>query len=118
MQSDGEDWTVREVLSLEEVLLRFYAPLRWMSLIWGVLATVSLALGLMSVYSATSYQTQLLQWELGVRQAVGAPRSAIFRFVLIGTLRQAGSGVILGVIGGSGLAGTLQLLLHGIPAFD
>ena len=26
--------------------------------------------------------------------------------------------MILGVIGGSGLAGTLQLLLHGIPAFD
>ncbi len=93
------------------------APRFLMSLLTGF-AMFAALLALLGIYSVTAYAVQQREREVAIRIALGATPGAILRLFL----RQSGSVLGLGIIGGlfaaTVVAQTLASQLHGVPPFD
>ena len=94
------DQALLKLMSYESVVAEamwgaaFFSRLMW---IFAVIAAVVAAVG---IYGVTAYSVSRRTHELGVRLALGAPRSRIMRMVV----RQSMAVVLVGVVIGLGLA--------------
>ena len=91
-----------------------YAPLRWLARMltgFGVLALVLAAVGL---YGVIAYRVALRTQEIGVRMALGASRSDVFREVLTHGLAIVLVGVAIGEVLTAALTGLAASLQDGI----
>ncbi len=81
-------------------------------------ATVAWLLGVVGLYGIVAYSVNQRTREIGVRMALGAQRSAIYRLVL----REAGwltvAGVVTGLVCAVGAATLMQGLLFGVRSWD
>ena len=84
----------------------------------GLFAAIGLALAVTGVYGVISYSVSQRVQEIGVRLALGAERSDIYRIVVGQGLRLAALGVALGIGGALLLGRTLQSLLYGVSPSD
>ncbi len=82
---------------------------------FAVLAVLLVALGL---YGVGSNQVEARRRELGVRMALGAPRTGILRLVLRDGLRMVGIGIAAGVPLSLLLMGRIQAILYQVRPFD
>jgi len=82
---------------------------------FAVLAVMLVALGL---YGVGSNQVESRRRELGVRMALGAPRTGILRMVLGDGLRTVATGVVIGIPLSLLLMGRIQALLYQVRPFD
>lgn len=105
-------------MTMGAYLARFRAPLRWMAVVFGVVAAAALVLGTWGLHGVMSYNVARRTREIGIRMAVGARTSDVSRLVLLQSLRIVGLGIIMGVIVVSGIARLLQLLVRGVEPFD
>jgi len=87
--------------------------------IWsGLFAFVAAVLGLTGVYATVAYATLKRTREIGIRLALGAPRSTVLRLVLSHGLALATTGVVLGLFLAHGLSSYLATLLLGTANVD
>ena len=105
-------------MTMRAYLARFRAPLRWMAVVFGIVAAAALVLGSWGLHGVMSYNVARRPREIGIRVAVGARARDVSRLVLVQSLRIVGLGIILGSIAVSGIARLLQLLLKGVDPFD
>jgi macrolide transport system ATP-binding/permease protein len=84
----------------------------------GAFAVVALLLGVVGLYGVIAYSVSQRTREIGVRIALGARRSTVYRLIL----REAGALALAGIVIGTGcaiLAATLmRKLLFGTPPWD
>ena len=104
--------TVPELLAQRELNRRFT------TLLLGVFASVALVLAMIGTYGVIAYATAQRTHEIGIRIALGADRRMILRMVLIGGLRIAATGLVIGVFGALALTRVLSGLLFGVSARD
>jgi len=97
-----------------QVLADRRLPLQLVSA-FAVLAVVLVALGL---YGVGSNQVEARRRELGVRMALGAPRTGILQMVVRDGLRMVGVGVLVGVPLALLLVGRIQGILYQVRPFD
>lgn len=97
-----------------EVLTDRRLPLQLVSA-FALLAVVLVALGL---YGVGSNQVEARRRELGVRMALGAPRTGILRMVLGDGLRTVAAGVVVGIPLSLLLMGRIQAILYQVRPFD
>jgi predicted permease len=83
--------------------------------IFGALALVIAALGL---YGVTSYTVNRRVTEIGIRRALGAPRSHVLRLVLGQSLTLTGVGIGIGLAGAVAVTRSLRGLLFGLTPLD
>ena len=103
---------LREIVSEGMSRPRFYA-------FWsGVLAMVAAVLGLTGVYATVSYATARRTREIGIRIALGAQRSTVFRLVLSHGATMATLGVAAGLGSALLLSRYLTGMLFGVTAVD
>ncbi len=105
-------------VTMQAVLDRHRAPLRWFAVLLVVLgagATVAAAGGL---YGVMSFRVARQTREIGVRMALGATEHHVLRQVLREALRIALLGGIGGGIGALTLARLLQESFYGVNPFD
>jgi putative ABC transport system permease protein len=81
-------------------------------------AGIGLVLALIGVYGVIAYQVAQRTQEIGIRLALGAPRSAVVWLVSSLGLRMALTGVAIGLMGTVLAARSLASLLYGISALD
>jgi putative ABC transport system permease protein len=94
----GQNIRVYAVQPLSTYIDRSFTGVRWMAMVlsgFGLLALVLAAIGL---YGVIAYRVSLRTQEIGVRMALGAGRSAIFRDVLWHGVAIAVAGVVIGEV--------------------
>jgi predicted permease len=82
------------------------------------LAFVALFLAVVGIYGVLSYIVAERTRELGIRAALGATLSNIFRLVLKEAIVLVGAGVIVGLIGAVALRGGIARYLYGVGPVD
>lgn len=85
----------------------------WLSVAFGLLATLLTALGL---YGVLTFSVARRTREIGIRVALGAQRADVFRLVMIRGVILVGVGVALGLAAAIGFSRLLGALLFGVAA--
>jgi len=84
----------------------------------GGFATLALALGVIGLYGVIAYSVSQRTREVGVRMALGAQRSAVYRMVLQEAGILSGIGIVVGLVCSLVSATLLQKLLFETPPRD
>jgi ABC-type antimicrobial peptide transport system permease subunit len=103
---------------MTEYLDDMTAVKRFTSVILASFAGLGLVLAVMGIYGVIAYLVAQRTQEIGIRLALGAPRSAVLWLVSSQGLRMALAGVATGLIGTVLVARSLTGLLYGISALD
>ena len=84
----------------------------------GGFAALALILGMVGLYGVIAYSVNQRTREIGVRMALGAQRSSVYRLIM----RQAGwltvAGLAIGMICSVGTSMLIRKLLFGVEAWD
>jgi predicted permease len=104
--------TVETQIKETHFLDRLFA---WLSVAFGVLATLLASVGL---YGVTAYAVARRTQEIGIRIALGASRVNVLRLILSEVIVLVGAGVAVGVVAALGLGRVVESQLFGIKAND
>ncbi len=90
------------------------------SVMWlvGGFAALALLLGVIGLYGVIAYSVSQRTREIGVRMALGAERSSVYRLVLGEAGRLAAIGIVIGLLSSVGAAALIRNLLFGTAAAD
>jgi predicted permease len=112
------DAPVSSVMTMEEAISEEFATPRFYAVLIGSLAFIAMVLAGIGVYGVISYSVARRLHEIGIRIALGAQQSQVFRMVLSQGMRLAAVGAVLGVIGAFGLSRYLRGLLYDVTPSD
>jgi predicted permease len=84
----------------------------------GGFAVLALLLGVVGLYGVIAYSVSQRTREIGVRMALGAQRSSVYKLVLGEAGRLIGMGVLVGLAASVGAAMLMGKLLFGVQAWD
>jgi putative ABC transport system permease protein len=107
-----------EVETMSEYLDDVTATKRFTSVILASFAGIGLLLAMMGIYGVIAYLVAQRTQEIGIRLALGAPRSAVVWLVSLQALGMALAGVAIGLLGTMLAARSIASLLYGISALD
>jgi putative ABC transport system permease protein len=111
-RSIDPDVPVDRVMTVEDVLSASISRPRTYALLLAAFAALALALAAIGLYGVVSYTVAQRTHEMGIRIALGAKRSAIFRLALRGGLGLSIVGSTIGLAGGFAL---VRVLAHVLP---
>jgi predicted permease len=109
---------IAEVRTIEQWMARSVEGRRAPMLLLALFGAVALALSAIGIYGVLAFSVVQRVREIGIRQALGADRSAIRSLVLGQGMRTAGLGILIGLVGSFVLTRYLQTLLFGVNARD
>jgi putative ABC transport system permease protein len=107
-----------DVRTLEDVVGATIARPRAISVLVGVFALVALALAAVGVFGVMAYSVKARTQEIGVRMALGASSSSVFRLVIGQALRLVLIGVVVGLVAAGTLTRLLERLLFQVEPLD
>ena len=84
----------------------------------GGFAAIALLLGVVGLYSVIAYSVSRRTREIGVRMALGAQRSVVYRLVMKEAAWLTGFGIASGFVGSMAAATLIRGLLFGVQALD
>jgi len=84
----------------------------------GGFAAIALLLGVVGLYSVIAYSVSRRTREIGVRMALGAQRSAVYRLVMKEAAWLTGFGIASGLVGSMPAARLIRGLLFGVQSWD
>jgi predicted permease len=91
---------------------------RFTSVTLTCFAGLGLVLAVMGIYGVIAYLVAQRTQEIGIRLALGAPRSAVLWLISAQGLRMALAGVAVGMVGTVLVARSMASLLFGVSALD
>jgi predicted permease len=109
---------VPEIKSMTEILSDSLAPWRFETLLMSTFAAAALLLACLGIYGVVSYSVVRRTSEIGVRIALGASPSKIYRMILVRGLRPVVWGLVAGIGGTLALAQVLAHFLFEVQPYD
>jgi putative ABC transport system permease protein len=109
---------IAEIRTMDQVLAESLAPQRAPLWLFGAFSGIALFLAAIGIYGVLSYFVVQHSQEIGVRMAIGAPRSKVVGLVIGRGARLIAIGVGLGVIAALIASRTLSSLLFGVKPTD
>jgi putative ABC transport system permease protein len=118
IQSADKSEPVSSFRTGSELLSLSTSDPRQHSLLLSVFSCLALVLAAVGVYGIMAHAVARRRHEIGVRTALGAQSSDVFKLVLWQGAKLALAGVGIGLAGSFGLTRFLQTFLYGVSAFD
>jgi putative ABC transport system permease protein len=109
---------ITDVKTMEERLESASTQTRSMMLLIGVFSVTALILAVVGIYGVIAYSVAQRTQELGIRIALGAGSSDIFRLVIGNGLKLAASGILVGLVASFVLTRLMASLLFQTSATD
>ena len=109
---------VYTINTLSDWVDRSFWQVRWEVSILTALATLALLLAAIGLYGMISYQVTLRGREIGVRMAVGAQSSDVFRLILRQCLGSTLIGIAIGLVFSAAIVRLMANLLYGVSPTD
>ena len=109
----GEETMEQQIDATQTALLHRFAT--WLM---AGFAVIALVLGVVGLYGVIAYSVSQRTREIGVRIALGAQRSSVYRLVLEEAGRLIAMGLAAGLALSVGMAITMSKLLFGVQAWD
>jgi putative ABC transport system permease protein len=109
---------VSGIASMSQLVGESIAQPRFFALLVGIFAALAMVLAAIGIYGVMSYAVAQRTSEIGVRMALGAGRTEVFRLVVGDGLTMAAVGVVLGVVGALVVARSLGKLLFEVGPAD
>ena len=104
--------------TLDELVAKSLSSRRFLLLVLAAFACVALALSATGLYGLVSFVTARRTQEIGVRVALGARGSDIFRLVVGEGMALVGGGLALGMVGALAAGRVLEGALYGVSPAD
>jgi predicted permease len=104
--------------SMEEIIEGLDWRTRFVTSLLSIFSGLAVMLSVTGTYAALSYVVSQKTREIGVRVALGAPRSGVMRMVAGQGLQLAATGAVIGVISSLALSRLLASLLFGVGSSD
>ncbi|HZE13283.1 MAG TPA: ABC transporter permease [Chthoniobacterales bacterium] len=102
----------------DEYILRSLARPRFNTLLLSIFAGVALVLTAIGIYGVLAYSVAQRTSEIGIRIALGAGKSSIFRLIVGQAMTLVGISLLLGLAGAFAATRLLNSLLFGVGASD
>ena len=112
------DQVLYEPHTMEELAHGTLAPQRFLLVLFGVFATLAMALACIGIYGVLAYLTGQRVPEMGLRMALGASESSVQWLVLRQSLRMVALGVAIGTAAGLAAARILVRNVEGMRSVD
>jgi len=103
---------------LETMARQWVGPMTFVAIVVGILGVLALVLASVGVYGVMAYAVVQRTREVGIRIALGAQRSTIFRLMLWEGMRVVFWGMVLGLAGSAAISFTLRSVFYGLSPFD
>ena len=116
--SIDKDLPVSSMKLMEELVANSVAQPRFYVILVSVFAGLALILAAVGVYGVMSYSVTLRTRDIGIRMALGARPSDIFRYIVGQGLLLAVIGLAIGILLALASTRFMQSLLFGISAMD
>jgi hypothetical protein len=110
--------SVYDIVPLEQQMAGVYTEHRLRVTLLMTFALSALLLSCLGIYGTLSYITRLQRRDVGLRLALGAPRSGILRLFVGQGLRVAAVAALAGVVLSFALTRTLSGMLYGVTPAD
>jgi predicted permease len=115
------DQAVYDVRTMQEIASESMSSQRFPMILLEVFAGLALLLASVGIYGVISYSVSQRVHEIGIRMALGAERSGVFRMIIGQGLRMALAGLAVGIAAAAILTRLLSSftnLLYGVRAND
>ncbi len=106
------------VCVFDEYVARSLARPRFNALLLSIFAGVALVLTAIGIYGVMAYSVAQRTNEIGIRIALGAAKSSIFRLVVGQAMTLVAISIVIGVAGAFAATRLLSSLLFGVGAWD
>ena len=116
--SVNPDLLVGTTRTAEEYTALGLLPQRIALAVSGALGIVGLLLAAIGIYGVTAYAVTRRTREIGIRLALGAPHTSVFRMVLRQGMALVAVGCVIGLLLAAAVSSLLASLLFGLPPFD
>jgi putative ABC transport system permease protein len=109
---------LRHLQSMERAITETEAPRKFNTALISSFAAAAVLLAVSGIYSVIAFSVALRVHEIAIRMALGSPRSAIFRLVLVSGTKLALAGCGIGLLGAGAVSRLLKSFLFQVSAFD
>ncbi|KAA6457932.1 ABC transporter permease [Acidobacteria bacterium AB60] len=106
------------VRTMQEVYSQSLARQSFTLVMLGIAGSMALALGIIGIYGVIAYAIVQRTREIGIRMALGAPRSGVKWMFVRSALTLAGAGIAIGLLAAAGLVQLMKTILFGIRPLD
>jgi len=118
VQSLDPDQPIGQIMTMDEAVASSLATRRLTMVLLGAFAFLALVLASIGLYGVMALTVTQRTRELGIRMALGAARTNIFRLVLGHGISLVGTGIVFGLIGAIAVGRALMSLLYNVGALD
>jgi putative ABC transport system permease protein len=109
---------ISDIRSMEDELRKEFGPRKFNAVVVDSFAAVALLLAAIGLYGLMSHSVATRIRELGVRVALGAPRTAVLGLVIRQAVTLALLGIVIGAAASAAISRTLGSLLFGVAPHD
>jgi len=109
---------VARVSPMPDVIATSLGRPRFYFSLLGTFAAVAIVLAVAGLYGVLSYVVAQRTRELGIRSALGSPKSSLVGLVTRDGLLLVAGGLVLGLIGGAAVTRLMTFMLYGVSPLD